>query len=296
MAISLEPQIAGKIDAEEVHIGKGVVIEESVLITGKGGPARKVVLGDFTYIGRHTRIICPEFCLGDYSKINAFSFANGEKPLQIGRNCWFGGNCVFDAIGGLDIDDNVGIGAHSQIWTHIQFGDIVEGSRFYSRKYMLLGKDSWFVGHCIVSPVRVGEKSMAMVGSVVTRDMLPNHIYAGVPAKDVTDKMGYQFETRTVEQKAVKLQEMIDAFVSTHPEYRGQLMVARSPEERREGVCCFDVSQRTYTKNYGEAEIAFLKANVPLVKFAPEGEGPFFTPQQQVEPFGDEAGARDDGR
>jgi hypothetical protein len=70
-------------------------------------------------------------------------------------------------------------------------------------------------------------------------------------------------------------------------------MVARSPEERQEGVCSFDVSQRTYTKNYGEAEIAFLKANVPLVKFAPEGEGPFFTAQEQVEPFADEAG---DGR
>ncbi len=285
MSLNYDSNIQGTINADELYIGKGVVVEEGVLITGPKGPARKVVLGDFCYIGRQTRIIVPEFRLGDYSKLHAFSFAHGGKPMQIGRNCWIGGNTVLDSLGGLDIDDNVGIGAHSQIWTHIQFGDIVEGSRFYSRKYMYIGKDAWFVGHCIVSPVRVGEKSMALVGSVVTRDMLPNHIYAGVPAEDVTHKLGTQFEKRSIEQKAAKLQELIDAFVKDHPEYRDQLIVVKSPEEIREGVCCFDVSRRTYTKTYNQAEVAFLKAHVPLVKLTPEGEPPFVVPQQELEPF-----------
>ncbi len=285
MSMDLAPRIEGTINADEVRIGKGVVIEEGVLITGSGGPARRVVLGDFCYIGRQTRIMVPEFRLGAYSKLHAFSFAHGEKPMQIGRNCWIGGNTVLDSLGGLDIDDNVGIGAHSQIWTHIQFGDIVEGSRFYSRNYMYVGKDAWFVGHCIVSPVRVGEKSMALVGSVVTRDMLPNHVYGGVPAKDMTDKLGFQFEERTIEQKAAKLEELIEAFVTEYPEYRRQLIVVRSPHERRAGVCCFDVSTRTYTKTYSAAEVSFLKRHVPLVKFTPDDEPAFVVPQQPVEPF-----------
>ena len=282
MSVVHNPRIEGTINAEDIQIGQGVVIEEGVVITGKEGAARKVVLGDFCFIGRETRIIVPEFRLGDYSKLHAFCFAHGEKPMQIGRNCWIGGNTVLDSIAGLDIDDNVGIGAHSQIWTHIQFGDVVEGCRFYSRKYMYLGKDAWFVGHCIVSPVRVGEKSMALVGSVVTRDMLPNHIYAGVPAKDVTDRFGFQFEDRTAEQKAAKLRALIDAFVVQHPQYTGQLDVVTSPSQRGEGVCCFDVSRRTYTKTYSEAEVAFLRAHVPLIKFAPDGEPPFVVPQQPV--------------
>jgi len=289
MSGDYESEIEGEIHADEAHIGKGVVVEEGVLISGRTGPARKVVLGDFCFIGRHTRIIVPEFRLGDYSKLHAYSFAHGESPMQIGRNCWIGGNTVLDSIGGLDIDDNVGIGAHSQIWTHIQFGDIVEGCRFYSKKYMYIGKDVWFVGHCIVSPVRVGEKSMALVGSVVTRDMLPNHVYAGVPAKDVTDKLGFQFEARSVGQKAAKLQEIIDKFIEENPEYNGQLAVIRSPNERREGVCCFDVSRRTYTRTYSKAEVAFLKAHVPLIKFTPDGEPPFVEPQQAIEPFPDSA-------
>jgi acetyltransferase-like isoleucine patch superfamily enzyme len=279
--MNLESQIEGKIQADEIHIGKGVRIEPDVLITGKHGAARKVVLGDFCYIGRHTRILAPEFSLGDYSKLDAFSFAQGEKPLQIGRNCWIGGNTVLDSMGGLDIDDNVGIGAESQIWTHIQFGDIVEGSRFFSQKYMLIEKDAWFVGHCILSSVRVGERSMAMVGSVITKDVLPNHIYAGVPAKDVSEKLGFQFESISIQEKAKRLQDLIDEFVSRKPQYQGKLAVVQSPSDRRENVCCFDVSQRVYTKNYLDAEIAFLKSYVPLVKFAPEGEPPFIIVQEE---------------
>lgn len=285
MSVNYEPQIEGRINADQIQIGQGVVIEEGVVITGKDGPARRVVLGDFSYIGRQTRILAPEFRLGDYSKLHAFSFAHGEKPLQIGRNCWIGGSTVLDSMGGLDIDDNVGIGAHSQVWTHIQFGDVVEGSRFDSRKYMYLGKDAWFVGHCIVSPVRVGSRSMAMVGSVITKDMLPNHIYAGVPAKDVTDKLGYQFETRSVEQKAARLQELVNVFTARHPQFKDHLRVITSPEALQEGVCCFDVSRRIYTRTYSQAEVAFLKSHVPLIKFTPEGEPPFIVPQQAVEPF-----------
>lgn len=277
-----ESRIEGVIETDELRIGKGVVIERNVLITGKAGPARTVVLGDFCYIGRETKIIVPEFRLGDYSKLHAFSFAHGEQPMQIGCNCWIGGNTVLDSNGGLDIDDNVGIGAHSQIWTHIQFGDLVEGSRFYSKKYMWIEKDAWFVGHCIVSPVCVGEKSMAMVGSVITKDMLPNHIYAGVPAVDLSHKVGYQFEPRTIEQKVAKLQELIDTFIKSYPIYKEQLFIAQSPHERPEGVCCFDVSQRTYTKTYSEAEVAFLKAYVPLIKFTPEGEVPFVVPRRAL--------------
>ncbi len=273
-------RIEGVIEAEEVSIGQGVYVEKDVLISGKRGKARKVVLGDFCYIGRQTRILVPEFSLGDYSKLHSYSFAHGEQPMQIGRNCWIGGNTVLDSMGGLDIDDNVGIGAQSQIWTHIQFGDIVEGSRFHSRKYMHIKKDVWFVGHCIVSPVKVGEKSMAMVGSVVTKDMLPNHIYAGVPAVDITGKIGTQFEERSVAEKAERLQKLIEEFEAQNPAYRKQLMVVQSPGQIRPGVSCFDVSRRVYTRTYSEAEVAFLKANVPLVKFTPDGAPPFVVPQK----------------
>jgi len=121
---------------------------------------------------------------------------------------------------------------------------------------------------------------MAMAGSVITKDMLPNHIYAGVPARDVTAKLGSQFEHLTIDQKAERLQTLIDRFTRDNPKHQGQLFVARSPGERRPGVSNFDVSTRTYTRTYSRAEVAFLKAHVPLVKFTPHGVPPFVVPQQ----------------
>lgn len=271
MSQYLENRIEGKIEAEEVILGKGVVVEKGVVIRGKSGPAKKVRLGDFCFIGRDSVILTPRFEIGDYTKLHAQAFVHGEKPALIGRNCWIGGNVILDSMGGLEIEDNVGIGAQSQIWTHMQFGDIIEGCRFFSKKAMRIRKDAWLVGHCIVSPVEIGERSMALVGSVITRDMLPNHVYAGVPAKDITDKMGPQFEVRSPEEKKIQLEKMLEEFFVEKPQYRGKLKACVSfPSESSADTTYFNVTDRTYTKLLTEAEVSFLKSKVPLVKFAPK--------------------------
>jgi len=249
----LDPRIDGMIEADEINIGVGVVLEHGVVIRG-----RKVMLGDFCFIGNDVKILVPEFEIGDYSKLHAFSFAHGELPMQIGRNCWIGGGVVLDSNGGLTLEDGVGIGSGSQLWTHIQFGDIVQGCRFHSCKQMTVGQDAWFVGHCLVSPVYVGERSMAMLGSVIVKDMIDDHIYAGSPAQDVTEKLGGpQFARLSRAEKSKKLETILDAFKARHPEYNGW-----APH--------FDVEARTYRKTLCEAEVTFLKENTPLVKFVPE--------------------------
>ena len=278
--MSWPSRIEGTLNALEVVVGQGVVVEPGVLITGNGGPARRIVLGDFCYIGHNVRIFAPEFRLGDYSKLHMHTFGHGELPLQIGRNCWIGGHCVLDSMAGLTIDDGVGIGAQSQLWTHMQFGDIVEGCRFHSRSPMHVAKDAWLVGHCIVSPVRIGERAMALAGSVVTRDMQPNHVYGGTPAVDLTGKLGPQFAERSVHDKAAKLRELIDAFEAEHPQHAGQLHVSTAPSTGAGQVgTLFDVSTRTYTRTRAPAEVAFLRKHVPLIKFTPAGAPAFIDGQ-----------------
>lgn len=137
---------------------------------------------------------------------------------------------------------------------------------------MYIPKDVWFVGHCIISPVVIGERSMALAGSVITDEMLPNHVDGGVPAQDLSGKLGVQFQNTSIKQKYAKLCSLVDEFIARNPRHKGRLEVVTSLDKRVEGITYFDVSNRTYTKTYSKAEVEFMKTHIPLVKFVPLDE------------------------
>ena len=188
------------IHADHIQLGVNVVIEDDAIIRGVNGNAKRIKIGDNVYIGNSVQIICDEFELGDYSRIHHHTNIHGYLPCKIGHNAWVGQYTIIDSVGGAVIGNNCGIGAHSQLWSHIKYGDTLEGCRFNSAKKLQVGNDVWFVGHCIVSPIVAGDKSMALVGSVVTKKMEENRIYAGSPAAALPDKH-QQFEQVSVDQK-----------------------------------------------------------------------------------------------
>ena len=206
------------IQAEEFYIGRNTIIAPTAIIRGIKGKAKKIVIGDNCYIGENVQIICDDFSLGDYCKIQHNTNVHGYLPCHIGHNAWIGQYSIIDSIGGTTIGNNCGIGAHSQIWSHIKFGDTLEGCRFLTEKPMQIGNDVWFVGHCIVSPIVAQDKSMAMVGSVVTKDMNYNEIYAGSPAKSISDKIGVQFNEVTIQEKLIKMNSYINEWTQKYPD------------------------------------------------------------------------------
>lgn len=257
------------IKADNLILGNNVVIEPTASIRGINGNAKNIVIGDNCYIGHNVQIICDDFALGDYSKIQHSTNVHGYLPCKIGHNAWIGQYTIIDSIGGTTIGNNCGIGAHSQIWSHIKFGDTLEGCRFLMEKPMDIGNDVWFVGHCIVSPIKAHDKSMAMVGSVVTKDMAFNEIYAGSPAVSITSKVGNQFEKVSTQQKFLKMQEYLK-------EWNGDKNKIKIVENKSEidfsnkNVSFFNVDDRTYTKNQSEAEVSFMKFLLPAkAKFIP---------------------------
>lgn len=258
------------IDAAQITVGVGSFVHPGARITGDDGRrAQRVVIGDHCYIGEGVQIRCPEFILGDYSKIHHQTVIHGYRPCHIGHNAWVGQFCIIDSIGGMTIGDNCGVGAHSQLWSHIKFGDTLEGCRFLSEKAMQIGRDVWFVGHCIVSPIVAADRSMAMVGSVVTKDMVFNTIYAGSPASEISSKIGPQFIDVSLAEKMDRMRAYakecgVDDKVS---------IVADSSEIIENGGTCFVVSERTYIKRRTDAEVAFMKFLLPArAKFTPRGD------------------------
>jgi acetyltransferase-like isoleucine patch superfamily enzyme len=262
------------INVENLQIGTNTFIDSSASIRGIDGKAKNIIIGDNVYIGANVQIICDNFSIGDYSKIQHNTNIHGYKPCKIGHNAWIGQYTIIDSIGGTKIGDNCGIGAHSQIWSHIKFGDTLEGCRFLSEKEMSIGNDVWFVGHCIVSPITAADKSMAMVGSVVTKDMKYNEIYAGSPAKSISDKIGYQFVDISLESKYLALNNYLSEF-KTKFKLGEKIKIVRNQEEinHSDDFTYFDVSSRKYKKTLNEEEIIFMKYLLPArAKFIPIGQ------------------------
>lgn len=264
-----------RIDADEVRMGKNVVIEDGVHIFGKSGArARSVHIGDNSFIGRDTRASVDELWIGDYVSIHNSCLVAGDRPCRIGHCTWIGQHTILNCTGGLTIGNGAGIGAYSQLWTHIRHGDLLQGCRWNSTKPLVIGDDVWFVGHCIVSPITAAPRSMALAGSVVTKDMVDNHVYAGVPAQDITDEVGPQFDDVALSDRVATMQERRGTFFRENPGFpESSIEVVQSlgpPAAALQAeTSYFDVSARTYTKRLSEPEVAFMRFLLHDIKFFP---------------------------
>lgn len=236
--------------SEFVHIGRNVTF---------GPNCRNVDIGVGCFLGNDLYIDVEELSVGDYVTIHHGSVIHG-KNCSIGHNCWFGHYTIIDSLGGLTrIGNNVGVGAHSQLWSHMSFGDRMKGCRWYNRKQLIIEDDCWFVGHTIVTPIHAREKSMLMVGGVAVRDMEENHIYGGSPAKDITEHLGPQFSAEpAVEEK----REMFDSLVA---EFGGQgrdtsfIRIVEELPPVDDRYTCFELETQTYRPRYTREEVEFIK-------------------------------------
>lgn len=250
------------IQVDNLKIGKNVFISDSAIIRGINGNAKKINIGDNTFIGDNVRIIIDEFEIGDYCKIHHHTNIHGYKPLKVGHNAWIGQGTIIDSIGGVYIGNNCGIGAYSQLWSHIRYGDPLEGCNYESENELKIGNDVWFVGHCIVSPIVALDKSMALVGSVITKNMDYNSIYGGSPAINLTNKIKPQFRKLTIDEKwgimrSFKLPKNVK-------------LIDNDFDIKNNEVSYFNIDKRMYTKRNTDEEVLFMKdLQKKLIKFIP---------------------------
>jgi acetyltransferase-like isoleucine patch superfamily enzyme len=103
--------------------------------------------------------------------------------ITVGRNVFVNQNCTFYDLGGLDIADDVMIGPNVSI---ITTGHPIEPSQRRSvvAKPIVIERNVWVAaGAIIIGGVTVGENSVVAAGSVVTKDVPPNTLVGGNPAR-----------------------------------------------------------------------------------------------------------------
>jgi acetyltransferase-like isoleucine patch superfamily enzyme len=111
-------------------------------------------------------------------------YATGGPDTRIGRNVFVNQNCTFYDLGGLDIADDVMIGPNVSLITS---GHPIAPSKrraFVTAKPIVIERNVWVAaGATIIGGVTVGENSVVAAGSVVTRDVPPNTLVGGNPAR-----------------------------------------------------------------------------------------------------------------
>jgi len=261
------------IQANIIEIGEGVTFGKHVQIGAIGNPARRVHIGDHTYIGDDVRVLAPEFSVGDYSKLHRHSLFFGYGAMRLGHNAWVGQGCTFDSTGGLTIGDNCCVGTHSSLWSHMRYGDTLIGCRFDHRRPLIIGKDVWIGDSVVVTPVTIADKALVLANSVVTHNCVANRIYANSPATDVTEKLGGPpFREVPPDERLLRLHTLYGAFAQEHPEMRKSvtLVLAASDFNWSHPASAFEVTTRTYVKRGTPVEVEWMQWLLPeKAKFTP---------------------------
>jgi acetyltransferase-like isoleucine patch superfamily enzyme len=235
-------------------IGTGVFIHPSAVFQDLD----YLEIGDYSYIGPDVRVIGGSFKVGDYSKIHNMTYIYAKNGITLGHCSWIGQGSHLDGTGGITAGNFLGVGINSALYSHIRHGDTLQGCRFEKNGSLVIGDDVWFVGMCLVSPIVAADKSMAMLGSVITKNMLPNSVYGGNPAIDLTPKLGAPWLEISIEEKMQKFQILKTEFFSAHPSFDPEAIqfgVEDTIDDK--SVTYYSITSRKYTKKKTDVEVAF---------------------------------------
>lgn len=103
--------------------------------------------------------------------------------IRIGRNVFVNQNCRFNDIGGIDIGDDVMLGPNVSLISSGHPIDPVGRRDGITSAPIVIGRNVWIgTSALILQGVTVGADAIIGAGAVVTRDVPPRTLVAGVPA------------------------------------------------------------------------------------------------------------------
>lgn len=110
-------------------------------------------------------------------------YSDYGKNITVGKNVFINSGCCFQDQGGIEIGNDCLIGQQVVIAT-LNHGFAPEDRKNLIPKKVIIGNNVWIGAHAtILAGVTVGDNAIIGAGAVVTKDVLPNTVVGGVPAK-----------------------------------------------------------------------------------------------------------------
>lgn len=122
------------------------------------------------------------------------------KNIAIGKNVFINSGCRFQDQGGIVIGDGALIG-HNVVLTTLNHDECPSKRATMHPAPVLIGKNVWIGASVTVVPgVTIGDGAIIAAGAVVTKDVPPNTVVGGVPAKEIKtiENIGQNFAYSSV--------------------------------------------------------------------------------------------------
>lgn len=214
-----------------VSIGMFSVIKSESLEIGDGtkiGPlsfinAKRVQLGRRVRINMMVAVDTLDIAVDDDSTIMEQVVIGGmltrRSSLRIGKRVKIFPYCFINPTEPITIEDDVGIGGASYIFTHGSWQSMIDGFPV-SFGPVTLKKGVWLPWRVFILPkVTVGEYATIGAGAVINKDVPPRSLAAGVPAKVIKQGSEYIREY-TQDQKDEMVQTILREYAE-HQSYFG---------------------------------------------------------------------------
>jgi acetyltransferase-like isoleucine patch superfamily enzyme len=155
--------------SEGSRIGAGSILRSGSVIY------ERAVLGSGVELG-HNVLIREETVVGDGVRIGTGSIV--EKAVRIGKNAWI--QSMVYIPNGTVIEEDVFIGPNAVI-TNDKYPPSKRLDPVVIRRGAVIGANA-----TLVAGVEIGEGAVVAAGAVVTRDVPPGAVVAGVPAREIS--------------------------------------------------------------------------------------------------------------
>lgn len=122
-------------------------------------------------------------CVDDSFRMFPPFYTDCGRNIHIGKNVFINSGCQFQDQGGIYIGDGALIG-HSVVLATLNHDlDPARRQDLYP-KPIRIGKNVWIGAHATVTQgVTIGDGAVVAAGAVVTKDVPPNTVVGGVPAR-----------------------------------------------------------------------------------------------------------------
>jgi acetyltransferase-like isoleucine patch superfamily enzyme len=116
-------------------------------------------------------------------------YRRGLAGLEVGDECFLGDECLLDLAEGIRLERQVTLAERVLVLTHLNVGyrDHPLQERFPAMAAPVVIEQGAFLGAnvTVLAGVRIGSRSFVAAGSVVTADVPPGTLVAGVPARTI---------------------------------------------------------------------------------------------------------------